>query len=92
MCSLVMVDNYSDDATEKKYFDLSSQGGLTVPSSQMAESVCACLLDYADNFIARHNESTIRESAERILETFSKIYFHYVNTLKWDLNVQQKLL
>ena len=38
--------------------------------------VCACfaILDYADKFIAKHNESTIRESAERILETYSPKY------------------
>ena len=42
----------------------------------MAEFVCACfaILDYADKFIARYNPSTIRVSAERILETFSPKY------------------
>ena len=42
----------------------------------MAEFLCACfaILDYADKFIARHNQSTIRESAERILETYSSKY------------------
>ena len=51
-------------------------GGLTVPFSQMEEVVCACLaiLDYTDKFIARHNESTIREPTERILETYSAKY------------------
>ena len=77
-----MVGNDSDDATEKQYFDLLSRGGLTVPSSQMAEFVCACfaILDYEDKFIAKHNESTMRESAERILETYSPKYIFYLRT------------
>ena len=56
------VGNDSDDATEKQYFDLLSRGGFTVPSSQMAVIVCACfaIVDYADKFIARHNQSSKR--------------------------------
>ena len=42
MSSLIMVGNDSDKATDKEYFDLLSQEGLTVPSRQMAEFVCAC--------------------------------------------------
>ena len=74
MSSLVMEGNYSNDVTEKQYFDLLSRRGLIVSSSQMVKFVCACfaILDYADKFIARHNQSTIRESAERILETSPK--------------------
>ena len=58
------------------YITLLSWGRLTFPSSQMAEFACVCfaILDYADKFIARHNQSTIRESAERILETYSPKY------------------
>ena len=76
MYSLVMLGNDSDNATEKQYFDLLSWEGLTVPFSQMAEFVCACftILDYADKFIARRNQSTIREPAERIFETYSPKY------------------
>ena len=37
-------------------------------------SACFVLFDYADKFIARHNKSTIWESAERILETYSPKY------------------
>lgn len=61
MCSLVMVGNDSDDAIEKQYFDLLSRG-LTVPSSQMAEFICACfaMLEYADKFIVKYNEFTTR--------------------------------
>ena len=49
---------------------------LTIPSNQMTEFVgtCFAILDYADIFIAKHNESTIRESAEIILETYSPKY------------------
>ena len=43
MCSLIMVGNDSDKATDKEYFDLLSRGGLTVPSRQMAEFVLALL-------------------------------------------------
>ena len=69
MCSLIMVENASDDGKEKQYFDLPFRGGLTVPSSQMAEFVWACfvIFDYTDKFIARRNESTIRESVERLI-------------------------
>ena len=50
-----MVGNDSDKATDKKYFNLLSRGGLTVPSRQMAEFVCACftILEYADQFIVK---------------------------------------
>ena len=44
MCSLVMVDDDSDDAREKQYFDLLSREGLTNPFSQRA--VCLCLFCY----------------------------------------------
>ena len=76
MCSLAMVGNDRDNAIEKQYFDLLSRGGLTIPSNQMAEFVgtCFAILDYADKFIAKHNQSTIRESAEIILETYSPKY------------------
>ena len=42
MCSLIMLGNDSDMATDKEYFDLLSRGCLTDPSRQMAEFVCAC--------------------------------------------------
>ena len=76
MYSFVMVDNDRDDVTEKQYFDLLSQEGLTVPSHQMAEFVCACfaILDYVDKFVARHNKCITRESVKRILETYSPKY------------------
>ena len=76
MCSLIMVGNDSDKATDKEYFDLLSRGGLTVPSRQMAEFVCACfaILEYADQFIVKkswiHNKSVCRSSFGNI---FSKI-------------------
>ena len=44
-----MIGNDSDDTTEKQYFNLLSQGGLTVSSSQNGR-VCD-----EDKFIARHN-------------------------------------
>lgn len=77
MYSLLKVGNGSDDATEKQYFDLLSRGDLTVPSTQMIEVVYACFaaLDFADEFMVKHNESTTRESVETILEKFSKICF-----------------
>lgn len=71
----VMVGNDSDDATEKKYFDLLSWGGFTVPSIVKWQSLYLfCYIDYADKFIVKHNESTSRESAERILETYFPKY------------------
>ena len=76
ICSLIMVGNDSVKATDKEYFDLLSQGGLTVPSRQMAEFVCACfvILEYAGQFIVKNHESTIRESTEQDLgNIFSKI-------------------
>ena len=55
MCSLIMVGNDSDKATDKEYFDLLSHRGLSVPSRQMAEIICACfaILEYADQFIVK---------------------------------------
>ena len=64
-----MVSNDGDNATEKLYFNLLSRGGLTVPSSQMAEFVCACfdILDYADKFITTTNKSLYRMKFTNIL-------------------------
>ena len=72
LCSLIMVGNDSDKATDKEYFDLLSQGGLTVPSRQIVEFVCACfaILEYADQFIVKNHEST-RVSAEQVLGKYS---------------------
>ena len=44
MCSLIMVGNDSDKATDKEYFNLLSRRSLTIPSRQMA--VCLCLFCY----------------------------------------------
>ncbi len=73
MCSLIMVGNDSDKATDKEYFDLLSRGGLTVPSRQIAEFVCACfaILEYADQFIVKNHESTTRDYAEQVLGIYS---------------------
>ena len=95
MCSLFMVGNDSDDATEKQYLDLLSQGGLTIPSSQMAAFVCACfvILHYADKFVARYNQSTIRKFAKRILETYSPKYiFTYEQHTEKGLNFAAKIV
>ena len=75
MCSLIMIGNDSDKATDKEYFDLLSRGGLTVPSRQMAEFVCACfaILEYADQFIVKNHEST-RVSAEQVWGIYSPKY------------------
>ena len=71
-----MVGNDSDKATDKEYFDLLSWGGLTVPSRQMAEFVCACfaILEYADQFIVKNHVSTTRMSAEQVLGIYSPKY------------------
>ena len=76
MCSLVMEGNDSDKATDKEYFDLFSRAGLTVPSRQMAEFVCACfaILEYADHFIVKNHESTAKVSAEQVLGIYSPKY------------------
>ena len=90
-----MEGSDSDDALEKQYFDLISWGGFMVPSSQMVDFVCACfaLLDYADKFIARHNQSTRRDSAEKFWKLIlQSIFLLVTNTQKKDLNFQQKML
>ena len=76
MCFLIIVHNDSDKATDKEYFDLLSRGGLTVPSRQMVEFVCACftILEYADLFIIKNHESTKRASAEQVSGIYSSKY------------------
>ena len=71
-----MVGNDSDKDTDKVYFDLLSRWGLTVPSRQMAEFVCACfaLLEYADQFIVKNHESTTRVSVEKVFGIYSPKY------------------
>ena len=83
-----MIGCDTEDATEKQYFDLLSRGGLTVPSSQMAEYVCACfsILDYSDKFIVQHG-STTRESAEEILKIYSP---KYIFTCEQHIEIGQK--
>ena len=61
----------------------------------MAKFVCACfaLLYYADKFIIRHNDSIIRESAERILETYSPKYiFTYKQHTEKGLKFAAKII
>ena len=61
----------------------------------MAEFVCAhfAILDYEDKFIARHNKSTIRESAERILKIYSPKYiFTFEQHTKKGLKFAAKII
>jgi hypothetical protein len=73
VCKTLMHGSDSADLLEKKYFDLLSRGGLTVPSNSMAEFVCASfsILDYVDEVIMRAKTSTTRVSAELILQTYA---------------------
>ena len=92
MCSLIMVSNDSDKATDKEYFDLLSRGGLTVQSRQMAEFVCACfaILEYADHFIVKKNMKPQKECLQNKFWEYilQNIVLHVKNTLKKDLYLQ----
>ena len=48
MCSLIMVGNDSDKATDKEYFDL-----LSYCSIKTNSSACFAILEYADQFIVK---------------------------------------
>ena len=63
----------ADDVEERSYFDLLSRGGLTVPSSPMAEFVCAsfAILDYTDKFISKDINSTTQSAAQIILKLYT---------------------
>ena len=58
-----------------------------VPSNQMAEFVCACfaILDYADKFFARHNQSTPLQS---LLKEFWKLIIQNIFLL---VNIEKGL-
>ena len=89
MCSLIRVGNDSDKATDKEYFDLLSRGGLTVPSRQMVEFVCACfaILENVDQFKV---EIIINPQQECLQNKFWKYILQNIvllvkNSLKNDL-------
>ena len=92
MYSLDKVGNDSNDDTEKQCFWLIFSR-RTYSSIQLNARVCACfdLRDYAYRVIARNNQTTLRESAKRILETYSQNTFLLANnTLKRDLDLLLK--
>ena len=92
MCSLIMVGNDSDKATDKEYFDLLSCGGLSVSSRQMAEFffvLVFAILEYADQFIVKNHESTRRMSTEQVLGIYSPKYrFTCEKHIEKDLYLQ----
>ena len=87
-----MEGNDSNKATDKEYFDLLSRGGLTVPSRQMAEFVCACfaILEYADYFRVKKKMKPQQESLQNKFWEYilQNIVLHVKNILKKDLYLQ----
>ena len=74
-CPFFMVGN-NEEKSDNHYLNLLSRGGLTIPSTQIAEFISSCfaILDFCDEFIELHRQSTTRKSAETILETYSPKY------------------
>ena len=69
---------HENDLAKNHYLNLLSRGGLTVPSSFLADFTCYCfaVLDYTDRFIQTHSPVNVRKAANYILSLFSpKIRF-----------------
>ena len=90
LCSKCMIGQI-DNEIKNNYLNSLSRGGLTIPSSQIAEYVCACfaILDYANRFIERHGQSTTREAAETIFKIYSP---KFAFTCEQNIYMQGKLL
>ena len=74
-CFTHMVGN-DVETSENRYLNLLSRGGLTIPSTKIGEYVCSCfaILDFSNQLIEKHKQSTTRKCAEKILETYSPKY------------------
>lgn len=74
ICSTFMVGN-DTEITENRYLNLSSRGGLTIPSTQIAVFICSCfaILDFSSQFIEKHGQSTTRKSADNFKNLFAKV-------------------
>ena len=64
---------HENDLAQNHYLNLLSRGGLTVPSSFLADFTCYCfaVLDYTDRFIQTHSPVNVRKAANYILSLFS---------------------
>ena len=77
------------------YLNLLSRGGLTVPTSFLADSTCYCfaVLDYADRYIQKHSSVNVRKGANYILSIFSpKIAFTCDRHSEWGFRFSSKII
>ena len=66
-CKSIFIATDSENIKNNSYFALLSRGGLTVPSSMLADFTCSCfaVLDY--KFIEKESAVPARTVAEYIL-------------------------
>ena len=75
--------------------NLLSRGGLTVPSSFLADFTCYCfaVLDYTDRFIQTHSPVNVRKAANYILSLFSPNIRYACDTHSdWGFRFSSKII
>ena len=87
-CCLYLINNEDDDdVPENHYLKLLSRGGLTVPSSPLAEFVLGAfaILDFTDKFIEKEKILGTRDAAEKILKLYApKSIFTCPDHIEWS--------
>ena len=94
LCKPLMVA-HENDLAQNHYLNLLSRGGLTVPSSFLADFTCYCfaVFDYTDRFIQTHSPVNVRKAANYILNLFSpKIRFACDTHSDWGFRFSPKII
>ena len=94
-CKSIFIATDSENIKNTSYLTLLSRGGLTVPSSMLADFTCSCfaVLDYTSKFIEKESAVPARTVAEYILDTFSpKIEFTCDILKDWGFRCATKII
>ena len=68
----VMLSCAKSDLNNNHYLNFLSRGGLTVPSSILADFTCSCfaILHYTEQYVQRHSLVNVTEAFEMILKEY----------------------
>ena len=94
ICKSCLVSDKSTNF-ENKYFDNLSRGGLTIPSSSLAESVSnrIAILDPADEKITAFDSVSTRTAAEYVLRKYSEpVRFTCEARVEWGMKSSSRIV
>ena len=94
LCKPLLVAQ-ENDLAHNHCLNLFSRGGLTVPTSFLADFTCYCfgVLDYADRYIQKQSSVNCRKGANYVLSLFSpKIAFTCDRHSEWGFRFSSKII